>query len=222
MANERKSVPVGPRRLLTAGLLLLAGCAGPRGNEIDPLTGGQPLPRGGSGTSAVAGGVGIAQPVPLPAPSAATSQAALAAGVNPSLDSGRDLRIGVKAVSTGDSGTGRTTGTQGGAILRGPEPANGSAPRADSTPPVGVTTPPVTLASGSGPAEEYRQLQAQLQARGVTWQRLETWGENGDWKFSCSIPYPNNPNTRHNINAIARGDLAAIRAALEQIDQEKH
>jgi hypothetical protein len=209
-----------------ACLLLLTGCTNPSGTGgFDPLVGGSPLPRTGAGGSGTGGALASrsttpAAPAPLPVPSSATSQAALAAGTNnPSLDPSRDLRIGGGAPTPVlDNGSWRGPA---GATLRQPEPVPEGKPRAEAIPVLGTGQSMVTLTSTGNASEEYRQLQAQLQARGVTWQRLETWGENGDWKFSCSIPNRQNPNIRRNYEAIAHGDLAAVRAALEQIDRER-
>jgi hypothetical protein len=98
--------------------------------------------------------------------------------------------------------------------------ANDSQPRLA---PVAATAPAVTLAGGTSAHDAYAQAQEMLRARGVTWQRLETWGEGGEWKFSCSIPNPQNPSIRRNYEYRAPGEygLAAIRAVLEQIDRER-
>jgi hypothetical protein len=207
-------------------LLLFAGCAHPGGGGgFDPLVGGTPLPRtgtgsGGSATAVASQGNGATGPAPLPVPSTTTSPAALAAGTNnPSLDPSRDLRIGTGA-ATPVANTDPWRGSAG-ATLRQPEPAPEGQPRTDAVPVIGGGQPAVTLTSTSGAADEYRQLQGQLQARGVTWQRLETWGANGEWKFSCSIPNPQNPNVRRTYEAIAQSDVAALRAALERIDSDR-
>jgi hypothetical protein len=71
--------------------------------------------------------------------------------------------------------------------------------------------------------DTYEQLQSMLTARGVTWQRLEKWGDEGDWKFSCSIPNKQSPNVSRHYEAKVAGPngLAAIRAVLDKIDLEQ-
>lgn len=81
---------------------------------------------------------------------------------------------------------------------------------------------PVSRASASPvPASRstYEQIQAQLTARGVKWQRQETWGDTG-WKFSCSVPNKQNPFISRTYEAQAPTYLAAVQAVLEQIDRE--
>jgi hypothetical protein len=88
---------------------------------------------------------------------------------------------------------------------------------------VAAPAPGVTLTGGTSAPDAYAQAQEMLRAHGVTWQRLETWGEGGEWKFSCSIPNPQNPSIRRNYEFRAPGEygLAAIRAVLEQIERER-
>ena len=75
------------------------------------------------------------------------------------------------------------------------------------------------MAGGQGTASmTYEQAKAILTARGVTWQRLETWGDAGEWKFSCAIPNPQNPNIRRTYEATARDDLSALRAVIDQMN----
>ena len=65
----------------------------------------------------------------------------------------------------------------------------------------------------------YEQAQAILAARGVSWQRLE--GDQGKWKFSCSIPNPQNRNISRTYEARDADHLAAIQAVLDQISKER-
>jgi hypothetical protein len=64
-------------------------------------------------------------------------------------------------------------------------------------------------------------LFALLQARGVTWHRLETSGDAGEWKYSCSVPNASNPNIRHNYEARGRDPRTAMLAVLNQMDKEQ-
>jgi hypothetical protein len=246
MSDTPASVPdsparaaVYPRAAWCLGLILLAGCSGSNYLEHDPLVGGPPLrapgsPAPGTGTAAAgaaAAGGGAGALPPLPATHSLTSQAALASGTAPAADSGKDLRIngaptpGVP-VSTW-SGNAQAAGS--GASLRGPEPVGGGpAARPGTTPaPAGS---PYTLTSTVAPApaavgggDTYLQLQEMLKSRGVTWQRLEPWGDGGEWKFRCSVPDPQNRAIHRNYEARAPGEygLAAIRAVIQQIDAEK-
>jgi len=77
---------------------------------------------------------------------------------------------------------------------------SGTTPGADAT----------RLANGN---LTYEGAQAQLTARGVTWQRLETWGDQGDWKFTCSIPNKQNPYISRTYEAEAHDPLLRPSAA---------
>lgn len=93
-------------------------------------------------------------------------------------------------------------------MLRQPQPVAASGP---------VTAP------FNGPRNSsYEQAQAQLAARGVIWQRLESAGDTGEWKFSCSIPSRQNPNIRRTYEGRARDALGAIQAVLEQMDKDQN
>jgi hypothetical protein len=204
--------------------LLLAGCEGLMGRggfDGDPLTNGPPIPRTAPGNQS-APAAATAPPAPLPAltaPASTTSPAALTGGANPSLDPGRDLRIGA---GLGGAASAQPTGNwqASGAVLQSPQPANDpSLQQAGSLqPPAGTGT--ATLASGSR-VDTYQQLQDALNARGVTWRRLEMVGDSGEWSFQCSIPSKQNPNLRHSYSGRGSSDLGAIRAVLDQIDRER-
>jgi hypothetical protein len=73
---------------------------------------------------------------------------------------------------------------------------------------------------GSSRVASYEQAQALLAARGVKWQRLETWGDRGEWKFSCSIPNPHNPYISRTFEARAGDYLSAVRAVIDQMERE--
>ena len=55
----------------------------------------------------------------------------------------------------------------------------------------------------------------------VVWQRLDTVSDNGGWKYSCSVPNRQNPNIRRTYEATAGDPVAAIRAVLDQLNQEQ-
>jgi hypothetical protein len=237
--GKRKKMPEGrfpawpayrPFLLPVALVLLLAGCASEDRPASDPLVGGPPA-RSATGRSPQAAAGALAGPTPpLPAPSSSTSPAALAPGAFQPLDPNRELRIG-----NGDtgSGTARTTSTgnnwkgqnaQPGVTLNRPEPTTPETPplRPEPKPEARAAAPSggVTLAGGSR-LMNYEQAEAVLTGKGVTWQRLETWGDAGEWKFSCSIPNRNNPNIRRTYEARAHDSLGALRAVLDQIDRDQ-
>lgn len=212
---------------LLAALFWTAGCANDSQlKRDDPLGGGGPaIPLRGetpaSTTSAPRSGV-----PPLPVPNSATSNAALAGGAFQPLDPTRDLRIG-----TGDPnpkpGTWRGPAEGANAALNSPQPVDdkgtpgqltsqpGPVPRAGVPPAVGIQ--PVGAMSGASADA----LLALLQARGVTWHRLETWGDAGEWKYSCSLPNPSNPNIRRTYESRGRDARSAMTAVLTQMDQER-
>jgi hypothetical protein len=143
----------------------------------------------------------------------------LAAGVPRSFDSANDLRIASGQANPAPANglpQGTVTGMEReGAVLRPPQAVLDPASRP------GAPVAPATPVSG-GRGGSYEQLQTQLAARGVTWQRLECTGENEDWKFSCSVPNRQNPNLRRTYEAHAREALAAIQAVLDQMDKDKN
>ena len=53
------------------------------------------------------------------------------------------------------------------------------------------------------------------------WQRLDTVGDNGGWKYSCSVPNRQNPTIRRTYEATAGDPVAAVRAVLDQLSQEQ-
>lgn len=207
--------------------LLAVGCAGDRpGAANDPLLGGpsaRPSPTGTLTSTAPANPVAPAAPVP----SSPTSNAALAGSKPRVLDSANDLRIGEP---------GRSQYTQepaSGAVLSRPVPVN--APTPSSTPTFGPSSsaspssgpsaflPSSARASSHAPGAHigsYEQAQAFLASHGVTWQRLETWGDKGEWKFTCSVPNKQNQFISRNYEAKAHDYLAAIQAVIEQMEKD--
>jgi len=184
---------------------LLAGCAGVGNTANDPLYGPSAPPLASGRTAVQAGGPGTVPP--LPAPNAATSAAALAGGRLQPLNVNQDLRIGRP-----NSDGWRGPGAQAGAILRQPEVVGDTPSRSKETPAVGIT-----LAGGTR-GLSMEQVLAQLKDRGVSFYRLET-GDNGEYRFSCSIPDRQNPNIQHRYESQAREPAAALRAVLEQIEK---
>ncbi len=105
-------------------------------------------------------------------------------------------------------------GSAEGAVLNAPQPLYQPVARRD--PSMARTVAPVS----AGRVMTYEQAQALLAARGVKWQRLETWGDAGNWKFSCSIPNRQNAFISRTYEAQAPSYLAAVQAVLAQIESE--
>ncbi|MBY0521875.1 MAG: hypothetical protein K2R98_00665 [Gemmataceae bacterium] len=166
----------------------------------DPLVGGPAAPAAGG--SILAPPVPVDKVPPIPVASSTAGNAALAGGPPKPLTGGNDLRI-----TTGAVGTVSTPPTLSPPIARPAESA--------------TVVPVARGVSGASPrVGSYEQALAQLSARGVKWRRLETIGENGETKFSCSIPNPKNQYISRTYEARAQGDLAAIQAVLDQIERE--
>jgi hypothetical protein len=198
--------------LAPVSMWLGLGCAGDNHTAAppDPLLGtsGVQPAAPGAATPKPAAGTGSAALPALPAPNAVTSPAALAGGGPRPIDATHELRIAT------------TTGTPGGAAWVGPASSGGGVPAqpmsrgADAAPATGLV-----LSGGTVRNETFEQLQAQLVARGIAWQRLEC--VDGEWHFSCSVPNRQNPNLNHTYEARAHDGTAAIRAVLDQIDREQ-
>jgi hypothetical protein len=218
-----RRLPLGYRWPWAFSLILAAGCSGlDQSAGIDPLLGGPPLR-----PSPVA-----APPPPNPVaalpPASANStlsNAALAAGSPQPADNG--LRIASPRGSAGNDGWARegspspnpdsmlrATADGRGAVLRAPEPVSDPGPRGQ-----------LTTASNPGSMQQNRastfeDAERQIAARGALWQRLESVGASGGWKYSCSIPNRQNPRIRRTYEATATDPSTAIRAVLEQLDKE--
>jgi hypothetical protein len=216
--------------LLRICLLGLAGCAEGRLFDGDPLFGGPS--RGAPLANNTRPGAVQAPLAPPPIPTGTLSPAALAAGTTTPLDTRGNLRIGdntaptttLGGAATPDAGGWRGPGGAASVTLRTPEPAGDPNARGGIptvTVPSPVVSPTVTPVGGTGGRGEYEVLQEMLAKRGVNWQRLETWGTGGDWKFTCMIPNPQNPNNHTVYEALAggRNGMAAVQAVLEQIDR---
>lgn len=204
-----------------AALLVLAGiggCAMDRSNANDPLlgNGGRTTPPG-----TVPGGPGGPPPPPPisvapSAPAVPSSTAALASGPAKPLDNG--MRIGGDPGHPADSHATPPPPQAWGAVLQTPEPASGSMARAAPQSP--ITTPPPASPAHIAGSGSYEQAQEVLRNRGVTWQRLETWGDKGEWKFTCAIPNRQNPAIARNYEARANTPIDAIHAVLDKLDKE--
>jgi hypothetical protein len=202
---------------------LLTGCAGDNRSTYDPLIGGTPagqrtgVPPAPTGTPSAAAASSSATLPPLPVARSSTSPAALAGGTGQSLDGSHDpLRIADPQAG------GAWKGSQTGVVLNRPELAPDPVrPSNVVAPPAGpVAAPGIALTAG-GRAITYEQAQALLAARGVKVQRLESTGENGEWKFTCSVPNRQNPQISRTYEARATDPIAAVRAVLDQLDKDQ-
>jgi hypothetical protein len=217
--SDRALVP------LAAGLLLLTGCAHTGiSKDGDPLWGGgPPLPSGRPG-DAVAQAKGAPArdapngPLPeLPAPSGATSQAALASDPPPQL-----------RIPGGDAWRSPGKKTASAVPLQQPEPltqAQGQEPGPGAGPavvPLGAPSQKPPTPTVGVRLDTYPQIQEALAARGVTRQRLEMVGDQGEWKFTCSVANRRQPDVLHTVEAQAFGEggLAAMRAAVQRLEAE--
>jgi hypothetical protein len=218
----------------------LPGCSGTAGFEgPDPLTGGPPIQRRSSPAPTLASDLSP-QPAstpapapggqlpPVPTPSTATSQAALAGGMSQPLDSSRDLRIGAPTPMTTEQPLWRGNDTAAGPGARLNGPHTPAATLAPSGPPPAApaanvpTAPSMILTGGGGQADTLDQALRQLRnGRRVNWERLETQ-ENGSWYFQCAIANPAKPDAEFNYKASGATEVEAVRKVLDQIALERH
>ena len=209
-----------------AGAAATAGCSNDsRLKSGDPLTGGAPAIPARTETTAVATTSAPKNSVPpIPAPSSATSNAALAGGAFQPLDPTRDLRIGDgQPIPAARGGHGPVNGST--ATLNAPQPIvdKTATGQLTSGPKQTASPPPSTIQPVSGPAGASTDaLLAMLQARGVTWYRVEASPDKpGEMRFSCTVPNPNNPNIRRMYEAHGPDQRTAMLAVLSQMDQER-
>lgn len=217
----------------------LAGCNTPKtAVGSDPLlTGGAAWPRSpgrngpgpATGTATTQQGTGqpqaaVVPPVPgVPTSGTGLSPAALASGRLHPFDRSRDLQI--TDWPRGPQGGGWTAPANvprpnpSGVMLRPPEPLGdtGGLPTPRPPPPTALVSSPAS--APTGPVTTHEQAQAQLSARGVLWQKPEKVGPD-EWQFSCAVRHPRNANQQRTYRARGRDLLDAMRAVLQQIDQD--
>ncbi|MCI0455771.1 MAG: hypothetical protein L0Z62_02160 [Gemmataceae bacterium] len=207
-------------------LATIPGCrSGPGGKSgpPDPLT-GEPF-KGSGPEKAPPRSQKVKAPPPLPTATSVGSPAAIAQGLpgddDPLFNGGRRLAInnpgaqpvGAWQATPGHSGTltASAAGQGAGFTLRPPQSMAGPIP---AVPERSGVVAPQWGATGS----DYDQLQAQLKARKVVWQRQESFGEG--FKFSCQVPNPYNPEFNRIYEATARDYRSAILTVIEQIDRD--
>jgi hypothetical protein len=198
---------------------MLSGCSsGNRLKQGDPLFGEFPPKTNGAAPPKPA--KNQAALPPYPEATATSSTAAVAIG-DP-LSGGRQLSIGDGSAggwygkNTQSATLTSNPGGNAGVIplLRRPEPVFGETTSGPGT--------PATRDQGATPhftqAGDYKQLQAELKARRVSWQRLESSPDG--FRFTCAVPNPQSPEFQRVYEATARDAESAIQAVLNQIAKQ--
>jgi hypothetical protein len=211
MARSDNRGSQGGLWLAVAGLLL-AGCVteGSRsGGGFGTAQRGGPDPLLGGGTPIEA--VSRDRVTGGSTSTGSTNPAALASGSFSPLDPGRPLHIDTPLPQPKNND------------WRGPEPTRSEPSRSERIEPVPTVrgAPPSFEPTPGLRVASYEQAQSLLKSRGVTWQRLETIGDEGEWKFSCRIPKPNNPHMARTYEAKANEPIAALSAVLDKIDRDR-
>lgn len=212
--------------------LALTGCnaittSAPAPRAGDPLLGDY-LPPGQSAPPpppTKAKSVGVP---PIPTGLSGTTPAALA-----SIPGSRGLAINENQANASWAAPG---GQAPSAQLRRPEPVVQAVPRdtgfsspppppnlavpppSPGSPPSSVPGPTVNAApwAGAGQAVSPENLQAQLQARGVLWQKQDQIAEGV--RFSAMVPNPSNPQITRVYEATGPDYATAVQAVLRQIE----
>lgn len=224
--------------------LALSGCENNYAQrQVDPFMGihassipGPPSPATGSGGAAATQTASVG----LPGTHTMTSPAALAGGNLPAPESPRgDLRMDVAPVVPASlpGGAAARGAAPSGVQVGGPEPVPESTSRIASLPaaggggfqPVGAVTPGTPTPAASVPLTtpvanmSFEEAQKYLKQRGVIWQRLETWGDQGQWKFQCSLPIPGSPNINRTYvtDPLPSDPLTAVRIVLDKIEKDQ-
>lgn len=197
---------------------LAAGCGSNFGNrqQGDPLLGVQaaPKPVDSPSTPSNTTAQATSGPIPpMPSSYAATSTAPVAGGETATPQSPRDLRMAGDTVAPASMPTaGAARGAAPAVNVGNPEP----------TPAVGTTAnlaPPPVSGGSAANIRTFEDAQQFLKQHRVTWQSMSQ--EDGEWKFSCSIPNPSNPhvNKTYQTSKPSPDLLSAMRAVIAQIAQ---
>jgi hypothetical protein len=72
---------------------------------------------------------------------------------------------------------------------------------------------------GQAPLQSWDQAKLQMERLGVKRFRLETWGSEGRFRFTCWVPVDGNPYITRQFEAVAETEFGAIQAALESIER---
>jgi hypothetical protein len=208
-------------------LIGLVGCNMETNNGVDPLTNGPPIPRNPQQTNAAgttgntrSGNGGTPGPLPVNGGPANSNSPAALATVNQGGNGGEQ----VPAKSTGGGVEVVWHGEGGKEAVK----ANGAESERGNVAAIRTVGDVQTRLGGpqtldANRVDTYQAAQEALAARGVTWQRLETRGDQGEWKFTCSIPDPKVPNVlrRYEAQAVGEHGVAAIRLVIRKIDEEQ-
>jgi hypothetical protein len=228
-ASARRN-PSFPGRCLLLPLVFglapwMAGCAGDGRIKDDPLTGGAvPAPPAPAAAPAQAPATTAAPVPPLPVATSADSNASLAAG-RP-LPGGRELAINdpresqVKNATWNEPGTAAAPASENkgtGASLQHPEPVGTPASRETLDPVQRMTVFDEANSGSVAGGSAYEELLKKLKERGMNWYQQETSGDG--IKFLCTVPRKDTNRTR-SFEAVAANELEAVKAIIEQIDNE--
>lgn len=84
------------------------------------------------------------------------------------------------------------------------------------------TNPQKLEAYADGPPTiTWKEAQQRLTRIGVTRYRLETWGSQGQFLFSCSVPLKSNPGLNRHFKARAEDPMHAVALVLDEIEHWK-
>jgi hypothetical protein len=201
--------------VLAASWLALTGCMNDNHLLDDPLWGGgTPIASNASTTNSSRGVSDGTATGALPPSNGPTSPAALVNGAG---------ALGTPpAQSPADAGAGAVVS------VGGPRPAASHFTQAAATSTAGQANASAGVVPAGGMVvnangqESYEQLQQMLRSRGVTWQQLKTGTAHDAWDFICAIPNPhqNNIERHYEGHAVGPFGLAAIRAAIKEIDDD--
>ena len=198
--------------LLGGALIGLAGCAGPNHVAGDPLLGKPAAAPAAAPAASPTAAIPLVSAAPAPSSSGNASTAALASSTAASPDGSYPLRIGGGTPGDGRTWSGPNAST---ASLQRPEPPGDPVAHGDPQP--ARLTPPQT-ASTAPTAMTFEQAQAQLEAKGVIWQQ---WSQaDGQWKFSCAVPNPQDRTKSRRYDATGRDYVSAVQAALDKITSD--
>ncbi|HWG46856.1 MAG TPA: hypothetical protein VN688_29100 [Gemmataceae bacterium] len=235
-SRRQGSRPTGYRgrlMLMAAALAALAGCeSGYGARQGDPFVGirapAMPSPAAGTGTTPAS--TATAAVPPLPGSVTSPALGVVAGGTTLTPENPRaDLRMPApQVVPVSSPGAARGLAPSS-AVLGEPEPASQASSSLRPVPSVPSggfqqTGASVPGAAATSSVMTFEQAQQFLKKRGVAWQRLETLGDQGQWRFRCSIPVPNQKinHTYETVSPFPYDPLTAIRAVISQIEQGQH
>jgi hypothetical protein len=198
--------------LLGSALIGLSGCAS--GNHIagDPLLGKPAAAAIAAPAASPTAAIPLVSAPAAPSPGGNASTAALASSTAASPDGSYPLRIGGGAPGDGRTWSGPNAST---ASLQRPEPPGDPVAHGDPQP-TRLASP--QSASTAPTAMTWEQAQAQLEAKGVLYQK---WTQaDGQWKFSCAVPNPQDRSKSRVYETSGRDWVSAVQQALDKITSD--